>query len=134
MQARWLAVWVWTFGTRPKQADIGGPLLRPRKKSWFRGAANRVLHRIARTAPGAYTIRPFLHRLRGVRIGRKVFIANEVYLENHYPECVEIRDGAQLGIRSIVIAHNRGAGKVVIEEGRLSRPEFGCCRSCRPDH
>jgi acetyltransferase-like isoleucine patch superfamily enzyme len=43
-----------------------------------------------------------------------VWIGDDVYLENDYPECVEIQDGAVLSVRSIVIAHTQGAGKVVI--------------------
>jgi acetyltransferase-like isoleucine patch superfamily enzyme len=52
--------------------------------------------------------------MRGVRIYGRVFIGDDVYLENEYPECVEIHDGAEIGLRSIIIAHTRGAGEVVI--------------------
>lgn len=77
---------------------------------------NRILHFIARHAPGATGLRPLLHRLRGVKVGRNVFIGDEVYLENEYPEAVEIRDGVQITVRAIIIAHTRGSGKVVIEK------------------
>jgi len=59
-------------------------------------------------------LRPALHRARGVRIGKAVFIGEEVFLDNEYPECIEIQDGAQLSIRTVVIAHTRGPGKVII--------------------
>lgn len=85
-----------------------------RKKSVARGVFNRVLHLAARFGPGCTTIRPFLHRLRGVRISGRVFIGDEVYLENDYPECVEIHDGAQITVRTTIIAHFRGSGRVVI--------------------
>jgi len=60
------------------------------------------------------SIRPFLHRLRGVKIHGAVFIGDDVYLENEYPECIEICDGAQIALKSIILAHFRGPGKVII--------------------
>ena len=95
-----------------------------RKNSILRKVFNRVIHQLARIMPGARSIRPFLHRLRGVSIGRNVFIADDVYLENEYPEQIEIHDDAQIGIRSTVLAHNRGAGKVIIEKQAYIGP--GC--------
>ncbi len=84
------------------------------EKSLFRRGFNRVLHLGARFLPGCVTLRPFLHKLRGVVIRGRVFIGEEVYLENEYPECVEINDGAQIALRATVIAHFRGTGRVVI--------------------
>ncbi len=76
----------------------------------------RVLHLVARFAPGATSIRPFLHRLRGVKVGSNVFIGDEVYLENEYPELVEIQDGVQISIRSTILAHSRGPGQIILEK------------------
>ena len=84
------------------------------KKSFTRRAANRMLALIARFAPGATSLRPRLHRLRGVQITGKVFIGDDVYLENEYPDRIEIHDGAQICLRSILIAHTRGPGRIVI--------------------
>lgn len=64
--------------------------------------------------PGAMSFRPFLHRLRGVKISGRVFIGDDVYIENEYPECVELCDGAQICLRSTLIAHTRGPGRIVI--------------------
>ncbi len=69
---------------------------------------------IARFCPGAMTLRPFMHRLRGVKVGKDVWIGDDVYLENEYPELVELQAGAVLSIRSMIIAHTRGAGSVVV--------------------
>jgi len=85
-------------------------------KSFLRRAANRVLHLIAQFAPGCTTLRPFLHKLRGVKIHGTVFIGDQVYLENEYPEMVEMYDGASIALRSSIIAHNKGAGKIIIEK------------------
>ena len=83
-------------------------------KNIFRRTFNRLLHTLARTLPGATTLRPMLHRWRGVKIGKDVFIADEVYLENEYPEAIEIHDGAQISLRAVFIAHTRGPGRIVI--------------------
>jgi serine acetyltransferase len=80
---------------------------------------NRILGKIARVAPGATSVRPWLHKLRGVEINGRVFIGDDVYLENEYPECVRLEDGAQINLRSTIIAHTRGSGGVVIEKNVL---------------
>ena len=86
------------------------------KKPIIRRMLNRILHVFARFLPGATTLRPFLHRLRGVKIYGKVFIGDDVYLENEYPECVEIHDQAMITLRASVMAHFRGPGQVIIQE------------------
>jgi serine acetyltransferase len=91
------------------------PLQTPNmRKNFLRRAVNRLLHLLARNAPGAMSLRPFLHRLRGVRLGKNVFIGDEVYLENEYPERVEIGDNTVLSVRSLIIAHTQGVGAVSI--------------------
>lgn len=81
--------------------------------------------------PGSMTLRPFLHRLRGIKIGPGVFIGDEVYLENEFPECIEIHAGAQIGIRSIILAHIRGSGRVIIEKNVWIGPQ--CVIAVSPD-
>ena len=61
------------------------------------------------------SVRPLLHRLRGVQIHGTVFIGDDVYLENEYPESVEIFDGVTISLRTTIIAHTRGRGKIVLE-------------------
>lgn len=75
---------------------------------------NRALHLIARFGPGAETFRPLVHRIRGVRVTGKIWIGEEVFLENNYPDRIEIGDGAQLALQTVVIAHFRGPGEIVI--------------------
>lgn len=45
-----------------------------------------------------------------------VFIGDDVYIENEHPECIEVHNDAQIGLRTIVMAHFRGTGKVIICE------------------
>ncbi len=74
---------------------------------------------MARFLPGSTSLRPFLHRMRGVKIHGRIFIGDDVYLENEYPECVEIHDGAAIGVRSTIIAHTRGHGRIIVEKNAI---------------
>jgi hypothetical protein len=85
-------------------------------KTIFRRMNGRLLHSLARWLPGSRGLRPLLHRLRGVKVGANVFLGEEVYLENEYPEMIEIHDGAQISLRTIILAHTRGPGRVIIEK------------------
>src|SRR6266404_5968542 len=92
------------------------------ERSFLRRGFNRVLHFLARTLPGSRGLRPCLHRLRGVKVGENVFIGDEVYLENEYPEAVEIQSGVQISVRAIIIAHTQGCGRVIIEKDAYIGP------------
>ena len=89
---------------------------RTMKKNLLRRIVNRVLGQLARTLPGCTSLRPLLHRLRGVQIQGKAFIGDDVYIENEYPERVILEDGAQICLRSIIIAHTKGLGQVILEK------------------
>lgn len=84
------------------------------KKPLIRRVLNRILGKLAGILPGAQSLRPALHRLRGVKISGRVFIGDEVYLENEHPEAIEMEDGAQLCLRTIVLAHTNGLGRIII--------------------
>lgn len=88
------------------------------KKSMLKRVLNRSFHTLARFLPGLNSVRPALHKLRGVRISGKVSevsIGEDVYLENEYPECVEIHSPAYIGLRSTIITHFReGRGKLIL--------------------
>jgi acetyltransferase-like isoleucine patch superfamily enzyme len=92
------------------------------KRPLFRRILNRVFHLLARTTPGSTGLRPALHRMRGMTIGEDVFIGDEVYLENEYPEAVEIQSGVQISVRAIIIAHTQGCGRVIIEKNAYIGP------------
>jgi acetyltransferase-like isoleucine patch superfamily enzyme len=85
-------------------------------KKLHRRILNRVLAKLAGSLPGATTVRPCLHRLRGVQIRGRVFIGDEVYMENEHPESIVLEDGAQIGLRTTIIAHTRGVGRVIFEK------------------
>ncbi len=66
---------------------------------------NGFLARLAILSPGGYSFRPFLHRLRGVKLGKRVWISQWVYLDEIYPEAITIGDNCTLGLRTSVFAH-----------------------------
>jgi acetyltransferase-like isoleucine patch superfamily enzyme len=83
---------------------------------------NRVLQVLARISPGATSLRVWLHRWRGVRIGDRVWIGYDAIIETAYPNLVEIQDDVEIGIRATIIAHFKEAEGVVIEKGAFIGP------------
>jgi acetyltransferase-like isoleucine patch superfamily enzyme len=88
----------------------------------FAALFQRLFQHVARFAPGAQSFRVVLHRWRGVKIGKNVWIGYDAVIETSYPWLVEIQDGASVGIRATIIAHFREAQGVVIEEDAVVGP------------
>jgi acetyltransferase-like isoleucine patch superfamily enzyme len=68
--------------------------------------------------------------MRGVNIKGEVFIGDEVYLENEHPEAIEIHDGVQIALRTTIVAHFRGPGKIIIG----SNAWIGACCTIAAGH
>jgi acetyltransferase-like isoleucine patch superfamily enzyme len=88
----------------------------------FRNLFNRISHKIAFLSPGGGTIRPWLHRLRGVKIGKGVWISQFVYIDELHPENVSIGDNSTIGLRTSIFTHmywgrrkRENKGTVIIE-------------------
>jgi acetyltransferase-like isoleucine patch superfamily enzyme len=77
---------------------------------------NDFLQSRAQRWPGCTSVRPFLHRLRGVNILDKVFIGRDVVLDRDWPQNITLHRGAQLVDGTKVLCHFRGPGKIIIEE------------------
>ena len=88
----------------------------------FRGITSRVLQHLARILPGALSLRPSLHRARGVHIGANVWIGYDVILETSRPDLITIEDGASIGIRVTIIGHFRELRGVKIERDAFIGP------------
>jgi acetyltransferase-like isoleucine patch superfamily enzyme len=73
----------------------------------IRGLFNRFLQYIALYIPGSVSVRPFLHRLRGVHIGENCFIGTDVIIETEHPEKIFIDSNVAISIRVVFIAHFR---------------------------
>jgi acetyltransferase-like isoleucine patch superfamily enzyme len=78
------------------------------------GVKNRLFQLIARVAPGATSLRPRLHRWRGVKIGERVWIGYDAVIETSRPQFVVIGDDAVIGMRATLIAHFREIRGVTI--------------------
>ena len=66
----------------------------------------RFIHCIARYLPLFPSQRVFLHRLRGVKIGREVFIGSEGFIADAEPDLVTIEDGVTIIARASILAHS----------------------------
>jgi acetyltransferase-like isoleucine patch superfamily enzyme len=80
------------------------------------GLKNRLLQMLARSAPGATSVRVRLNRWRGVNIGKGVWIGYDAIIETSHPHLVAIGDRAAIGIRVTIMAHNREQRGVTIQE------------------
>lgn len=76
----------------------------PEEYLWS-GLKNRMLQQFARVVPGARTVRVWLHRARGVRIGPNAWIGYDVVIETSCPYLVEIGEGTSISMRATLIAH-----------------------------
>ena len=80
------------------------------------GIKNRLLQFLAHYAPGARTVRVRLHRWRGVKLGRNVWIGYDSVLETSRPHLISIGDNTVISVRAMLIAHFRGTEGIRIEE------------------
>ncbi len=78
-----------------------------RSKGWRLPLAflHRWLNVVARHVPMLPAMRVGLHRVRGVKIGRGVFIGAEVFIDDAEPHRVVIEDDVTLIARSALLAH-----------------------------
>lgn len=50
-----------------------------------------------------------------MKITGRVWIGEDVFLENTYPECIELHDKYGGNLHSVLLAHWRGSGKIIVE-------------------
>ncbi|MCQ1535229.1 acyltransferase [Methanosarcina sp. KYL-1] len=70
-------------------------------KNWF-------LERLASSFP-VPSWRAKLHKMRGVNVGKNVYIGYDVIFDRIHPELITIGDYAEIGDRCILSAHTRGS-------------------------
>jgi len=73
---------------------------------WF--FKNWILERLASIAP-VPSWRVALHRMRGIHIGKNVYIGYDVIFDRIYPHHIHIEDYVEIGDRSMISAHSRGS-------------------------
>lgn len=71
----------------------------------FRSIKNRIFQILALYAPGSTSLRVWLHRQRGVTIGKDVFISTGAIIETEHPERISIGNNVTIGIRAVLIGH-----------------------------
>lgn len=83
----------------------------------------KLLSKVAFVIPGGGNLRPWLHRLRGVIIGKNVWISQYVYLDELHPEDISIGDNCTIGLRTSIFSHfywgprqSQSNGRVIIEK------------------
>ena len=79
------------------------------RETFWGALKNRLFQVVALYIPGARSIRVWLHRHRGVRIGENSWIGTAAIIETGFPSLVSIGDNVHIGIRSVIIAHFREA-------------------------
>jgi acetyltransferase-like isoleucine patch superfamily enzyme len=85
--------------------------------SMVKNVIGRFLHALAFITPFGKKLRPFLHRLRGVKIGKNVWISKLVYIDENHPEAISIGDNSTIGFRTTIYSHFYfGARRKVISE------------------
>jgi acetyltransferase-like isoleucine patch superfamily enzyme len=84
------------------------------KESRLRGLLNRIYQQLARAVPGASTLRVALHRRRGVKIGRNVWIGYDVVLDTSRPYAITLGDDCVLSLRVTLLAHFRDVEGITI--------------------
>ena len=66
---------------------------------------NWILNTFALFAPGGYSLRPSLQRMRGVKIGKKVWLSLFVYIDGNHPDVVTIGNNVAIGLRTTIFSH-----------------------------
>ncbi len=79
----------------------------PKSRGWRlpRAILNRWLNCLARYVPMAPGMRATLHRWRGVKVGKRVFIGAEVFIDDAEPDLVVIEDDVTIIARTAILAH-----------------------------
>lgn len=72
----------------------------------LRSVFNRLVHSVSRSLPMYPAWRAALHRLRGVKIGKGVFIGSDVFIDNTYPEIIIIEDSVTIISRTFIVGHS----------------------------
>lgn len=71
----------------------------------LRSVFNRLLHALARGLPMYPVWRAAMHRMRGVKIGKGVFIGSDVFIDNTYPESIVLEDFVTIISRTFIVGH-----------------------------
>lgn len=81
--------------------------------------------------PMTSSLRIFLHRITGTKIGRNVFISSYVFFDDQYPELINIEDNVTIAYRTTIIVHDDSKG--IVSPVRIKRDAWiGSCVTILP--
>ena len=81
--------------------------------------------------PMTSSLRTFLYSLTGTKIGKKVFIASYVFIDDQYPELITIEDHVIISYRCTIIAHDDSRG--IVSPVTIKRNAYiGACATILP--
>ncbi len=84
-------------------------------KYYWRFITGRILQTMALLAPHPKMI-VALNKMRGVKIGKHVYIGQLVYMDSRYPGLITIDDYASIGTNSMIFAHSDPGYSIGIEK------------------
>jgi acetyltransferase-like isoleucine patch superfamily enzyme len=82
---------------------------------YYRFITSRILQTLALLAPHPSII-VYLNKMRGVKIGRHVYIGQLVYIDSRYPNLITLEDNVSIGVNSMILAHSDPGYSTEIEE------------------
>jgi len=85
-----------------------------RVRFYLRFIPGRLLQGMALMAPTP-RLAVILHRLRGVKIGKHVYIGQNVQIDSLYPAMVTLEDYVSIGLGSMIFAHSTPAYSIEIK-------------------
>jgi acetyltransferase-like isoleucine patch superfamily enzyme len=95
--------------SREKELEFRKKLMeikRRRKRTQFGRFMVRLINLLARHVPGGF-FRARLHKIKGVQMGKNVWIGEEVYIDNEYPFLIFLEDNVEIAAYSMIMAHSR---------------------------
>ena len=81
---------------------------------------SQILQKIAFVAPGGGSLRPWLHRLRGVRLGPNVWLGHLVYLDALHPADITVGENSTIGMRTSIFTHFYWGPRRPKSDGRVT--------------
>ena len=72
----------------------------------FKSTWNKIMQSFAYSAFPS-SVRCFFMRMKGVKIGKGVFLGSYVYIDDKCPELIEIGSGSYVTAKCIIVAHQR---------------------------
>jgi acetyltransferase-like isoleucine patch superfamily enzyme len=84
-------------------------------KYYYRFITSRILQTLALLAPLPSMV-VALNKMRGVKIGKHVYLGQLVYMDSRYPHLITLEDNVSVGVNSMILAHSDPGYSVEIEE------------------